>query len=326
MQGLHGSPLAPALSSVSDDALLQDLQVIVGSHRRVTAELILALGEVDTRRLHVERGFSSLFSYCVAELRFSEDEACRRIEAARLARRFPAIYPLLETGAVSLSVLGLLKAHLTDDSCRELLAGVSGSNVRQAKEWLAARFPQPDVPSTIRKLVTRPQPGAAAVSPTDSVLNGANLILRAARLEPAPTPAQPAPSRVQAATPPAPPAPAPSRAKIEPLSQDRFLVKFTASRAMKEKLEIARDLMRHANPEGELAVVLERAVDLLIADLQKKKQGRTSRPQKKPRSAKHTQVTRAARREVVERDGWRCSFVAEDGRHCDAQAFLEFRS
>jgi hypothetical protein len=26
----------------------------------------------------------------------------------------------------------------------------------------------------------------------------------------------------------------------------------------------------------------------------------------------------------VGRDGWRCSFVAEDGRHCDAQAFLEF--
>jgi hypothetical protein len=27
---------------------------------------------------------------------------------------------------------------------------------------------------------------------------------------------------------------------------------------------------------------------------------------------------------VVERDGWRCSFVAEDGRRCDARAFVEF--
>jgi hypothetical protein len=323
------------LASRSDDALLHELHVIVGSHRRVTAELILHLGEVDARRLHVDKGFSSLFSYCVAELRFSEDEACRRIEAARLARRFPAIYPLLETGAVSLTVLGLLKSHLTDENARELLTGVSGSSGRQAKEWLAARFPQPDVPSSIRKQAMRPQLAAAAVSPTDSVQvaaaavsptdsvpNGANLILRAARLEPAPPRAQPAPTtptRAQAAAPPAP-----TRARVEPLSQDRFLVKFTASRAMRDKLELARDLMRHRNPEGEIAVVLELAVDLLIADLEKKKQGRTSRPQQRPRPAKDTQVTHATRREVVERDGWRCSFLAEDGRRCHARGFLEF--
>jgi hypothetical protein len=108
------------------------------------------------------------------------------------------------------------------------------------------------------------------------------------------------------------------------LSQDRFVVKFTASRAMKEKLEVARDLMRHANPQGDLAVVLERAIDLLVDELQKKRQGRTSRPQKKPRQALDTTVTRAARREVVARDGWRCSFVADDGRRCDARGFLEF--
>ena len=46
-------------------------------------------------------------------------------------------------------------------------------------------------------------------------------------------------------------------------------MKFTASRDMREKLEAARDLMRHANPEGDLAVVLERALDLLVAELQR---------------------------------------------------------
>jgi hypothetical protein len=35
-------------------------------------------------------------------------------------------------------------------------------------------------------------------------------------------------------------------------------------------------------------------------------------------------VTSASRREVVARDGWRCSFVADDGRRCDARGFLEF--
>jgi hypothetical protein len=343
------------LASLSDDALLHELHVIVGSHRRVTAELVLHLGEVDARRLHVDKGFSSLFSYCVEKLRFSEDEACRRIEAARLARRFPGIDPLLRTGAISLTVLGLLKPHLTDHNHRELLAGISGSTVRQAKEWLAAQFPQPDVPSTIRKVPGhRPAPMMLPLSAAEDESTSVDALLRGAgpsvgtpplasprtteveessqdrfrAAPPAPTQVEPPRQCVNGARPTlgaAPAAPAmPARAQVEPLSQDRFLVKFTASRAMKEKLEHARDLMRHANPRGEMAVVLERAVDLLIAELEKKKQGRTSRPQKKPRPAKATYVTRAARREVVACDGWRCSFVAEDGKRCDARGFLEF--
>ena len=110
---------------------------------------------------------------------------------------------------------------------------------------------------------------------------------------------------------------------MEPLSRDRFLVKLTASRTLKEKLELARDLMSHSSPARDLTVVLERAVDLLIADLQKKKLGQTDRPQREARQAKKTHVTRAARREVVARDGFRCSFIAEDGRRCDARALLE---
>jgi hypothetical protein len=123
------------LATIADDALLERLHVLVGSHRRVTADLIAHLSEVDARRLHVGRGFSSLFGYCVECLGFSEDEACRRIDAARLVRKFPEIYSLLEGGLVSLTVLGLLKHHLTAGNHRELFAGVSRSSVRQAKEW-----------------------------------------------------------------------------------------------------------------------------------------------------------------------------------------------
>jgi 5-methylcytosine-specific restriction endonuclease McrA len=39
----------------------------------------------------------------------------------------------------------------------------------------------------------------------------------------------------------------------------------------KEKLERARDLLSHANPSGELAVVLERALDLLLEKLEKQR-------------------------------------------------------
>jgi hypothetical protein len=45
------------------------------------------LAEVDDRRLHLKAGYNSLFAYCVAVHGMSEDEACRRIEVARLGLR-----------------------------------------------------------------------------------------------------------------------------------------------------------------------------------------------------------------------------------------------
>jgi 5-methylcytosine-specific restriction endonuclease McrA len=375
------------LSTIAADTLLERLHVLVGSHRRVTADLIAHLSEVDARRLHVSKGFSSLFGYCVECLGFSEDEACRRIDAARLVRRFPEVYSLLEDGSVSLTVLGLLKQHLTSENHRELLRAVSGASVRQAKELLAAQFPQPDVPSSIRKLpercaVSEPVEKGACDAPivTEEPLgNGAMRCPSdtAPRTGNAPTSVSTPPCATQSgavsdATPrpagagsdPAPSTPtcarlatlppAAARVKLEPLSRDRFLVKFTVSRAMKEKIELACDLLRHANPKGDLSVVLERAVDLLVAQLEKTKQGRTKRPRsERPirsgesvgeetrppdertaavchedlamRSRRTREsIARATRREVVERDGWRCSFTADDGRRCDARAFLEF--
>lgn len=328
------------LSNLSDAALLRELHALAASHRRVTSELIAHLGEVDARLLHVEKGFSSLFAYCVEELSFSEDEACRRIDAARLARRFPAVRPLLENGAISLTVLGLLKPHLTEDNHRELVAGVSGASVRQAKEWLAARFPMPDVPTSIRKLPERPRSALSSSTDLPAVDSGLSASARVTSSAESASAAQPAPPRVSNGQEPVgaaqsamtrigvvatmPNARQAPRARVEPLSSDRFLVKLTASRTLRGKLELARNLMSHANPDGDLSVILERAVDLLIAELERKHKGSATRPLRKPRPARDAHVSRCARREVVARDGWRCSFVADDGRRCNAEAFLEF--
>jgi hypothetical protein len=48
----------------------------------------------------------------------------------------------------------LLKAHLSAANVNELTQLLCGASVQQARELLAARFPRPDVPATIRKLPT----------------------------------------------------------------------------------------------------------------------------------------------------------------------------
>lgn len=139
-------------TQVDDASLLSSLHALVRANREGTSKIVAHLAEVDERRLHAVRGYPSLFAYCLQELRFSEDEACRRIDAARLVRRFPSILPMLESGELSLSVLGLLKHRLVEENAEAVLAGVSRKSARDAKEWLAAKFPQPDLPDAIRKL------------------------------------------------------------------------------------------------------------------------------------------------------------------------------
>jgi len=60
------------LEALSDRQLLDGLGAVLGSGRRLVAELVAHLGEVEERRLHLEAACSSMFSYCVHRLGLSE--------------------------------------------------------------------------------------------------------------------------------------------------------------------------------------------------------------------------------------------------------------
>ena len=44
-----------------------------------------------------------MFAYCVQELRLSEDAAYKRIQAARAARQFPALFIAVAEGRLNLT-------------------------------------------------------------------------------------------------------------------------------------------------------------------------------------------------------------------------------
>jgi hypothetical protein len=147
--------VCPHISRLSDRQLLDSLAAALRRQRTALAEIIVHLSEVEERRLHLKAAQSSMFNYCVQRLDMSEDEACRRIDLARLTKRFPALLTEVANGQISLSVALLLKPVLSVVNCTELLAAVRGLSIRQVREHLAARFPQPDVASNIRKLPER---------------------------------------------------------------------------------------------------------------------------------------------------------------------------
>jgi len=289
------------LRALSNDELICDLESLVRSHRQLEARLIRYLSEVEQRRLHLEQAYQSMFEFCLVRLGMSEGEAFRRITAARLARKFPIILDLLERGAAHLSGLVLLRDHLTEENHAELLAAASGKSKRAIEALVAARFPKPDAPSRIRKLPTREAP----TEPEPLALEIAS-----------------GPAESAAHTPPVTVTPPVTTKPPEPLAAGRYKVQFTASESLKQKLARAKDLLSHANPTGDLALIVERGLDLLLAELEKTKLGKAKRP-RRARERKSKGVARATRGEVFERDGVQCTFVSADGRRCEATAFLE---
>jgi hypothetical protein len=113
-----------------------------------------------------------------------------------------------------------------------------------------------------------------------------------------------------------------TRSVATPLAPERYRIQLTVSRETHNKFRHAQDLLRHALPSGDAAGVLDRALTLLINELERKRFAATSRPRPEgtPSTARH--VPAAVRRAVWQRDAGRCRFVGASGR-CRETAFLE---
>src|SRR3954451_6604514 len=100
-----------AVAQLPDRELLDELKKAAATERTVVVRLVTLLVHVDERRLYLAEGFSSLFTYCTQALHLSEHAAYARMEAARLERKFPAVWNLLADGSVTLTSVTLLAPH-----------------------------------------------------------------------------------------------------------------------------------------------------------------------------------------------------------------------
>jgi hypothetical protein len=130
---------------------------------------------------------------------------------------------------------------------------------------------------------------------------------------------------------PTPPAtPGPSRttiapvAELAPLAPDRYLIRVTVSGSAHAKLRRAQDLLRHAFPNGDPAAIVERALTVLVEQLERTRFGSVRSPRSSTTVAANSRrVPANVRRLVWERDAGQCAFVGSQGR-CAETAFLEF--
>jgi 5-methylcytosine-specific restriction endonuclease McrA len=316
------------LSHVPDEPLLRNLDAITASVDRQPAAVLLAhIGEVEARHLHLPAGYDSMFAYCVGKLRMSEDIAYKRIWVARKARRFPAIFLAIADGRVHLSGMYMLIRHFSARNVEGLIAAATHKRKREIQLLIAHRFPQAEVPATIRALP----------SPAVHVLQQLREEPSANTLDAPPACStscgQLAPGQVVPATPTRndtclQPTPAPllARGRVTPLAPKVFSVQFSIPESAEDDLRAIQGLLAHQIPDRNIGKVSAVAYKIARGVLEKRKFAATDRPararQRRKQRSRH--VPAHVRRAVWKRDGGRCTFVSKDGTRCDERGGLEF--
>jgi hypothetical protein len=256
-----------------------------------------------------------------------------RILVARRARVLASLLERIRAGDLHLSGARLLGPHLTTETHEALLERARHRTKREIEEIVADLAPKPDARASVRRLPDAPMEGSrpsASSGSAQSVFSDALASQQApsgmaGRKTHVAAPVQPSSEKALRATEP--------RRTPEPLGGERYKVQFTASRALCDRLREAQALLGHQIPDGDLAEIFGRALDLLVEEVKRKKFARASR--RKRRQPQGSEAARASarpsrhipariKRAVAERDAERCAFVAPSGRRCNARARLEF--
>ena len=317
------------ISSLSDAELLANTRGLIGRSNQLLAALLAHLGEVDARGLYRQRACSSLFAYCLYELRLSEDEAVRRVTAARLVRKFPELLDAVAAGELHLTGLLLLGPHLTRENLGDVMARAKHRSKKEITKLVRVLDPLPDVPARIEAL--GPAHEGVARKPTWAEQIASFCPVR--ELTPGDRPKDWGASDEVSAP-----------ARIEPPL--RYKVQFTATEEYVDLMERAAALLSNRGEHNGIEEVHLRALRLLVERLEKRRFGAPAKPAKsdeppkppsvadspteacknepRPASRPSRHIPARVRRAVFERDGARCTHVDARDQRCRETHQLQF--
>ena len=324
----------------SNDDLVTSARQLATAEKRHAVELIRYIAEISRRRLHLERGYKSLFLFCVKEFGLDEGQVYLRTQVAAKINHFPQLLKALEANALTLTTAGMLARHLTAENCDRLINACAGKSKAEVELVLVSLAPRPLKQPDIKPLVSG-----------DEVQNGA------------PTTAPPptaAPQSVDEA--PAMPSAETSgfalqtqtlaevndsqkeAGRIQPATPEFYNLTFHARKECIEKLERLAEL-QGVSAKRNLAELLELALDAALdkQDPIRKEERRTQRQERRGvksnvtakgvatkgvATKKRRQPQRmpgiGVRREALLRAGHRCEYIsAKSGRRCTQRRHLE---
>lgn len=331
--GMDLSPQPSILThsaDLSDQELEARLRRLSRAESRFMAALLSYLAEFDRRRLAGAFGQPSLFYYCVKVLGFSERAAYKRIQAARAVREFPVLVEELAQGRLSVAAIIVLSPHLKQENVGGLLAAARGKTIRELESFAASLAPRPDAPDMLRALPLSAKEVGAATPVATLDFHAGLAAGSGAEVAPPDRVDQEAESRPISA-------PRYEPRHPEPLSETRFVFRFTGGRALREKYDRARALLRGRPAGAGMEALFEAAVDELLEriDPDRRVKRRAARSAKRARPPERGTISAGGRRKgrfipqdikdvVRRRDSGQCTFIGPGGERCPESARLEY--
>lgn len=317
------------LAHLSNEQLLNQTRYLIGKTNQVLAALLEHLGEVEARGLYREKRCSSLYAYCIYELRLSEDAASRRASAARLTRQFPAALEAIARGEIHLTGLLQLAPILTDANHLEVLARAKFRTKKEIAKLVRRLAPLPEVPDRIELLGSPLQHRLRSPSWAEFV---ESLCPPVRELKPDERPSEwcsgTAEVEVNKEEHTAPARESAVAEVLPPLQEpQRYQMQFTTTQEHAELIEKAKALLSNTPTKLSLGELHLQAMRLLVEALETKRFGPKRLATKPDGSTNHPRqrgrhVPTLLRRQVYERDQGQCTFVDDCGKRCAETHFI----
>ncbi|MCB0349627.1 MAG: HNH endonuclease [Bdellovibrionales bacterium] len=152
------------LRQVSDEDILINTEKIIQEERRLTAELLQHLREIDRRMIYAKMGYPSLYDFLVRRFSYSSGAAYRRIATMRLIRDVPEVELKVSSGSISLSSAAKVQTffrdiksensiQLSNTEKREIISQVENKSVREVDKILLHLSPN-SVPKDRQRQIT----------------------------------------------------------------------------------------------------------------------------------------------------------------------------
>lgn len=143
---------------MQNSELITKIETLVQQERKISTEILEYLIEVQRRRIHIDMGYSSLFTFLTKHLHYSDGSAYRRIEAMKLLGSVPEWKEKISSGEISISTAAKIqKASEAKDfkngaEKRAFLTKFLGKSRREVEILLAEASPEQGGQELLRQI------------------------------------------------------------------------------------------------------------------------------------------------------------------------------
>ncbi len=138
------------IRSLPDRKLLGGIERLNIRERRLKLNILLYLGEIERRGLHLPMGYSSLFDFCTGRLGYTRAAAWRRVASARIINKHPVLAVMLLEGRTSLSVVAMVSKIINNTNCGDIIKIINNKSCRESEQLLSVYRPVPKVRDRIK--------------------------------------------------------------------------------------------------------------------------------------------------------------------------------